>query len=183
MSFRHLSLLLLIALPTLAYGQTTPPAAASNPNFFTSTPEIWPSQRGKKDYDPIDVVTVSQPGVRHSCSVPTLTKDTIVSSRFARKPIIYQRDDVAALLLRPRHPDRNSLIASLVFTAACIASSFFVPSVGVAILLRAAAGLPYVIVISVALFTSALDDDGSDHNNDFLLYQKSGVPLTVTLHS
>jgi hypothetical protein len=158
------------------------PSAATQLRSATQTPSQWPDPAGKGRYDPIDVVTVTQPGVRHNCRVSTITDDAILCGRFARNQVVYQRDEVATLLLRPRHPDRNSLIASLVFTAVCIASSFFVTSVAAAILLRVAAGSPYAIFLYLASFTSEIGEDGSDHNNDILLYQKSGVPLTVALH-
>ena len=162
--------------------QTPTPPAATQLRSATQTPSQWPDPASKGQYDPIDVVTATQPGVRHNCRVSTITDDAILCGRFARKPVVYQRDEVVALLLRPRHPDRNSLIASLVFTAVCIASSFFVPSVAAAILLRVAAGSPYAIFFYLFFFTSEIDEDGPDHNDDILLYQKSGVPLTVALH-
>jgi cobalamin biosynthesis protein CobD/CbiB len=113
-----------------------------------------------------------------------VTKDAILCrARFAHKPVVYRKNDVAALILPPSHSERYTFIAGVAFTAVCIVSSFFVPAVPVAIGLRIAAGLPPAVLLYLLFFTDKITEDGSDHNDDILLYQKPNVPLQINLRS
>jgi len=125
----------------------------------------------------LQVVTLSQPGVRHSCHLRSLTDDAITCRpNLSHKTTTYQRDDVAAVIDPPDHSDRNTMLIPLALTAASLAGSFFVP-LGWAITLRIFSGL--FLCADGAMGIGA----AGDHDNDVLLYQRPNTPLTVTLRT
>jgi len=137
---------------------------------------VWPAW-AKGEYGTIDVVTVKQPSARHRCHSAKVTANAILCGGFLRNKAAYQRDDVAALILPPYHGDRNAFIVEVSIIAGCIVGSFFAPGTALPIFLRVAAGLPIAYVF---FFTDWLDD-GPDHDDDYILYQKSGTTLSVKL--
>ena len=136
----------------------------------------WPSKQDKPaGVLPLDLVTVSEPGVRHKCRVHSVSEDQIVCGvGFARKAVVYRREDVAALIVPPDHSTRTANIFYLTAAAGCVAASFFPPATVAVVLLRVGAG----VLVSLRL-TSVWDDD--DHNDDRVMYQRTGTPLSVTL--
>jgi len=136
----------------------------------------WPAKQDKPSgVMPIDLVTVSEPGVRHKCRVHAITEGQIVCGvGFGRKPVVYSREDVAALILPPDHSTLTANILYLTAAAGFVAASFFPPATAAVVLLRVGAGA-WLIMAGTNLF----DDD--DHNDDRLIYQRAGEPLSVTL--
>jgi hypothetical protein len=136
----------------------------------------WPAKQDKPSgVLPIDLVTMSEPGLRHKCRVHAITEDQIVCGvGFGRKAVVYKREEVAALIVPPDHSTRTATILYLTAAAGCVAASFFPPATVAVVLLRVAAG----VSVSLAL-TNVWDDD--DHNDDRLVYQHLGTPLSVTL--
>jgi hypothetical protein len=137
----------------------------------------WPEKQDKPaGVLPLDLVTVSEPGLRHKCRVHAVTEDQIVCGvGFARKAVVYRREDVAALILPPDHSTRTANILYLTATAGCVAASFFPPATVAVVLLRVGAGVFVSFVLD-----NVWDDD--DHNDDQVVYQRAGTPLSVTLH-
>lgn len=137
----------------------------------------WPARQDKPSgVLPIDLVTISEPGLRHKCRVHAITEDHIVCGvGFGRKPVVYRRGEVAALIVPRDHSTRTANILYLTAAAGCVAASFFPPATVAVVLLRVAAGA----LVSVSL-ANVWDDD--DHNDDRLAYQQAGTPLSVALH-
>ena len=136
----------------------------------------WPEKQGKPSgLLPVDLVTVSEPNVRHRCRVHAITEDRIVCGvGFARKAVTYRREDVAAIIIPPDHSTRTANILYLTAAAASVAASFFPPATVAVVLLRIGAG-----ALVFACLTNVWDDD--DHNDDRVVYQRAGTPLTVPL--
>ncbi len=139
-------------------------------------PSKWPSKQDRPaGVIPIDLVTVSEPGVRHKCRVHAITEDEIVCGvGIGRKPVAFKREDVAALIIPPDHSTLRTNVLYLGAAAGCVAASFFPPATVAVVLLRVGGGA----FISMA-FTNLFDD--GDHNDDELVYQRAGTPLSVTL--
>lgn len=88
--------------------------------------------------------------------------------------MVYERNDVAAIIAPAVHEGRQWAIIEFAIGAANIAGSFFVPIEAVAITLRVFSG--------IWIWCSAWDaTDNNDHNGDILLYQRPDTPLTVQL--
>lgn len=136
----------------------------------------WPQNQHKPaGLLPVDLVTVSEPDVRHKCRVHAITEDRIVCGvGFARKAVTYQREDVAAIILPPDHSTRTANILYLTAAAGCAAASFFPPATVAVVLLRIGAG-----AFISAVLTNAWDDE--DHTDDQVLYQRAGTPLSIPL--
>ena len=136
----------------------------------------WPEKQDRPaGFLPVDLVTVAEPGVRHKCRVHAITEDQIVCGiGFARKAVAYKREDVAALIVPPDHSTRTANILYLTAAAGFVAASFFPPATVAVVLLRVGAGG----WVALAL-TNLWDDD--DHRDDRVVYQRAGVPLSVTL--
>ncbi len=182
---RLIAFVLATAFIALAQAQAPGDGHQKKPIVYTPTVPFttgWEASK-KGDYNPLDVVRISEPGVRHPCRIPVFTADSLIcKGGFRRKEVSYARNDVAALILPPYHGERNRFIASWIFSGVCIAGSFFAPTIAVAILLRVAAGAPLAFVGFELLFGSSMSEDGNDHDADWLFYQSPGTSLTVTLH-
>jgi hypothetical protein len=136
----------------------------------------WPEKQDKpRGVLPVDLVTVSEPGVRHRCRVHAITEDQIVCGvGFAQKAVTYRREDVAAIIVPPDHSTRTANILYLAAAAGCVAASFFPPATVAVVLLRIGAG-----AFIFAALTNIWDDD--DHKDDRVVHQRAGTPLSITL--
>ena len=136
----------------------------------------WPGSQSKPNsISSIDLVTVSEPGVRHKCRVHEITPETITCGvGMLREAVVYKRDNVAALIVPPSHTLRTTGIIELIAGAACLAGSFFVSAGAVVILMEVVGGLSTFIGQFNVIF-----DDGPTH--DELIYQRPYTPLTVGL--
>jgi hypothetical protein len=134
----------------------------------------WPAS-SIHTYGTVAVVTVSDPGIRHHCRVHAITIDTLVCGvGFARKPVIYQRDDVAALIEPPSHSSEPLVLGCLsIAIAGTVAAAVFLPP-----LAAVAIGIPSMLIGFT--FAMVTDDDSHDET---LLYQRPNTPLTVTVRS
>ena len=135
----------------------------------------WPAPTSHSDYGLLEVITVSGPGIRHPCRVHSISTDAITCGiGFARKPVRYQRDNVAALVYAPDHSGEHLSIGLIsVAVAGTVASSIFLPP-----LAAVAIGVPSIYF---SLFSAMFAD--SDHFNEDLLYQRSNTPLTIHLRT
>ena len=133
---------------------------------------VWPTKTDYGYLSPLEIVTLSQPGVRHKCNLRAVSTDSLTCGH-GEKAVVYQRNDIAAIISPPRHSNRHAVISCYVIGAASLAGSFFVPIEAVAITLRVVSGYSFVM--------PAWDNDTGDHNGDILLYQHSDTPLSVTL--
>jgi len=133
----------------------------------------WPTKIAGEYFSPLEIVTISQPGIRHICKLKEVTTDSLTCGR-GKKAVVYQRSDVAATISPPDHSDRHAVITYYVVSAVSLAGSFFVPIEGVSIFLR--------VVSGYAFFTPVWDNGPFDHNDDILLYQHPDTPFTVHLH-
>lgn len=136
----------------------------------------WPQKQDKPSgLLTINLVTVSEPDVRHKCRVHAITEDEIVCGvGFARKAVTYRREDVAAIILPPDRSTRTANIIYLTAAAGCVAASFFPPATVAVVLLRIGAG-----AFALAVITNLFDDD--DHADDRVVYQRAGTSLRVPL--
>jgi len=132
----------------------------------------WPEKITGEYFSPLEIVTLSQPGVRHRCRASAITTDSLTCGR-GRKAVVYQRSDVAAIIAPPTHSDRHAVISFYAVSAASLAGSFFVPIEAVAITLRVVSGYSFLV--------PAWDTGPFDHNDDVLLYQRVDTSLSVTL--
>ena len=133
----------------------------------------WPKPNTHPDVGTVDLVTVSDPGMRHKCRVHSLSADTITcGAGFARKPVVYQRDNVAAIISRPEHSGEYVCFAFIsIAVAGTVAAAIFLPP-----LAAVAIGIPSIFfALGTAMFTDG-DSDGGD-----ILYQRLNTPLTVTV--
>jgi hypothetical protein len=121
----------------------------------------------------LDIITVTQPGVRHRCRLHTITNDAIVCGvGIGKKPITYQAEDVAAVLERHPDPTKTVSVIVLVAGAACLAGSFFTPVTAVAVLLRVLAGLSLPVVGAFGV------GDNPESYQDSIYYLRSGYTLS-----
>ena len=136
----------------------------------------WPENQDKPSgVLPVDLVTVSEPSVRHKCRVHAITEDQIVCGvGFGRKAVTYRRENVAAIIIPPDHSTRTSDILYLTAAAGCVAASFFPPATVAVVLLRIGAG-----AFVSAVLTNMWDDD--DHTDDRVVYQRAGTSLNIPL--
>jgi len=161
--------------PTRSFLFAAALALSSGTFVLAQNTSPWPLQPKPAGTLAIDLVTVSEPGVRHKCRVHSVTETAITCGIGPfRKPVIYPRENVAAIILPPTHAAMIDTVLELTAGAACLAASFFVPITAVVILLRVAAGLSPWIAL-----TNVWDDD--DHSNDIVAYQRPDTPLTVSL--
>jgi hypothetical protein len=93
------------AQSAIAQSTSVPPAQKS-----AQKPVPWPSNNYLHK---VDLVTVSQPGIVRHCRVHAITDDAITCGNgMGRKPVVYQRDDVAALLAPRRRPRRDGIVTA-----------------------------------------------------------------------
>lgn len=139
-------------------------------------PTRWPENQSKPNgLLPVNLVTVSEPDVRHTCRVHAITEDHIVCGvGVGRKPVTYRREDVAAIIVPPDHSTRTANIVFLTAAAGCVAASFFPPATVAVVLLRVGAG-----AFAFATLTSLWDDN--DHTDDRVVYQRADTPLRIAL--
>jgi len=136
----------------------------------------WPLQSEPAGILPIDLVTVSEPGVRHKCRVHSITETEITCGvGIGSKPVVYPRENVAALISPPSHAALIDTILEVTAGTACILASVFVPITAAAVIMQVAGGISF----PDALFNYGVDND--DHSHDILRYQRPNTPLTVTL--
>jgi hypothetical protein len=171
-----LTLFLLPLATSVVVAQSTGEAATSMATApLAQQHSEWPEYQ--QQAGTLDLVTITEPAIRNKCRVHTITADSITCGHgMGRKPIVYRRDTVAALINPPDQSSRNAVIYQSIVAAAWIAGSFFVPIAPVVILLRVLAGLsPLVSYLTVII-------NDIDHPHDILLYQRPNTPLTIHLH-
>jgi hypothetical protein len=133
----------------------------------------WPKPSTHPDFGTVDLVAVSDPGMRHKCRVHSISADTITcGAGFARKLVVYPRDNVAAIISRPNHLGEHVFFVFItIAVAGTVAAAIFLPP-----LAAVAIGIPSILF---ALGTAMFTDGDSDGGN--VLYQHPNTPLTVTL--
>jgi hypothetical protein len=141
----------------------------------------WPGSQSKPDgIFPIDLVTVAEPTVRQKCRIHEITPDSITCGvGMLRDPVVYKRDDVAALIMPRSHAMRITGIIEFVAGAACLAGSFFVGAGAVVILMEVLGGFSTFVGQFNAIFA---DDMGMDQTHDKLIYQGPYTTLSVAMH-
>jgi hypothetical protein len=135
----------------------------------------WPAPTSHPELGPIEVLTVTAPGILHHCRVHSITTDSITCGvGLARRPVVYQRDNIAALIFAPDHSGEHLFVAciSVVVAGTVVAAIFLPPLAAVAI------GIPSIFL---GLF-SVMATDG-DHNDEAILYQRPKTPLTIHLRT
>lgn len=152
-------------------------AMALSPCALAFAQRDWPLQDKPAGVLPMDLVTVADPSTRHKCRVHSITAEAVTCGvGFGKKPLVYHRDNVAALILPPTHATRFATIVELSMGAAYLAGSFFVPVTALVVTLRVLAGITPFAVLS-----NYFDDD--DHADDQLVYQRPNTPLTIHLRT
>jgi len=153
-----IALLFAVASTSLAQAQTT-----------------WPQPGTHADYGTVEVITLANPSIRHYCRVHAITADTIACGiGMARKPVVYQRTDIAALLKAAKPRLGHSLITAgiIVLTVdGFIATAVLSPWVTLAIAGAAASFAFYLAISPQASFVEQI------------LYERSNTPLTITLRT
>jgi hypothetical protein len=136
---------------------------------------VWPAPTPHSGYGALEVITVSDPGIRYHCRVHSITADAIrCGVGFARKPVIYPRDTVAALVFAPNHSGQHEFFLTIsLAVAGTVAAAIFLPP-----LAAVAIGFPSIYLgLLSAMFTE------SDSDNESILYQRLDMPtLTLRTH-
>jgi hypothetical protein len=136
----------------------------------------WRTQSGPTGGKAIDLVTVSDPSLRHKCRVHSITEAEVVCGVGPlRKPVIYQRENVAALILPPTHSALVSSILEVAVSAGLIAGSLFVPITAVAVMMQVYGGF------SASGIIANLICHNNDHDHDIVAYQRANTALNITL--
>jgi hypothetical protein len=148
-------------------------AQATNPRPVPNS--VWLRPGNHSDYGNVEVITIARPGVRRPCRVHEVTAHSIVCGiGVARKPLVLQSDEVAAVLYPRDHSGENIFfICTAAAVAGTIAAAIFLPP-----LAAVAIGIPS---IWLALSTAMLTDGDSDAES--ILYQRPNTPLTLHLHA
>ena len=149
--------------------------------LHAQTPTTWPQPGTHADYGTVEVITLANPGIRHYCRVHAITADTIVCGvGAAHKPVLYHRDEVAAILESVdydplTHSIQHSMVTAFeagAITAAAIAAAIVAPWVSLAL---AASAITYVIYSAIHPHTT--------WHAEQILYQRPNTPLTVHLRT
>ena len=157
----------LVAAPLAAQTITTPPNAP-----HTST---W-SAASIARYDKVRVVTIAAPGVRQTCRQPSLTEATLTCKRRLRRPITFNRTDVAAILSPPASDGPLALLMGgwLALGGGTIYGGILLAGVALA------GGIPVILLGSFIVITTPVLALGADGDRpETLLYQNTNTPLTI----
>ncbi len=150
--------------------------AALMPVAKTHAQTPWPPPGTHADYGTVEIITLADPGHRHYCRVHAITRDTILCGvGFARKPVLYHRDDVAAILESVFSNFEHSLAAGCeagAFIAIVAATAILSPWLSLAI---AASAIPHAIYSTISPHPT--------WHAEQILYQRPNTPLTVRLRS
>lgn len=157
-------------LSASVFGQEFLTPQAPDPAAIPSWPVTVPG-------DEVLVVTARQPGVRHTCKVKALTAQALTCSRsLGRKPIVYQPEQVEALI-SPRSHTHAWMQALL---AASIGGGIMYGAVLLNPITEAGAVTVGIIAAAVILTSPIYTEDGQN-TPDRLLYLAPDHKLSVAL--
>ena len=165
---RIIPIALLLLSATFAHAQS---AEVANLPYATN----WLAPTNNPNYSQnIDVVTLSEPTVRHTCHLRTITSDAITCrANLSHKIVTYNREQIAALIDPPNHYERHYSVMLWVACGAALAASFFVP-LAASVVLR--------IIASFLFVSPAMTTGDIDHDHDRIFYRGTNAPLAVALN-
>jgi len=172
----HLRLFALAAL--LTYGAKV---QAQTPSTPKTEPSPWSELQQAKINGSLEIITVSEPGVRHKCSVKKITADQIECSGHLHKSVIYSRDEVQTVLA----PGHKLSVWPSILIGNSIAGGIITGAVFLAMLgpIGIVAAVPVGLVgvwFGLFLNASAVSDNEGPGPERFL-YLRHTTPSTTTL--
>ncbi len=175
------------ALTATAQFIDTPAIPPASPRVTDRAISDWPdpTPAEKLPQSAIDIVTMKQPTIRHRCHVHEIKVDSITCrASHHRADVVYQRDDILALIDPPAHENLIGFAEAVGIFGATLAASFFVPFAW-CITLRVLSG--FFFFGGWAAWGEEYDSLASvgyhDHNHDIVLYQRPNNPLTIHLRT
>ena len=142
----------------------------------------WPQPGNHADYGTVEVITLANPGHRNYCRVHAITPDTIVCGvGAARKPVLYHRDEVAAILDPVNHDATSQMLEHSLITG-CEAGGVIMIVVIAAVIISPWASLAIAVTAITYAIYSAIHPHTTWHAEE-VLYQRPNTPLTIHLRT